>query len=245
MKKELESLGLTEKEALLYMTLLKTGPATVLQLAIQTMIKRPTIYTNLKSLQSHGLVELHAVGLKTRYAAASPERLESMLRDKKRHLDTIFPELMGLHKLRGNKNVIKYYEGIEGVKTVYDNILREIRTNDPYYVIADQHNWETFDEEWFEDYLERKARRTLDARIIFKDSKIARRFEMMASAWKLNIKVTDRELDIAGDIVICPQRLILHNFTPPITAAVIEHPDIIQTHLNLFRFIWGMLPDPR
>lgn len=245
LENQLGLLGLSQKEAIVYLALLKNGPTTTLKLAAGTAIKRPTVYLTLDSLKKRGLVEIQSRGLKSNFAAVDPRQFGTLLSEKEKQFEEILPELLGFYKLRGSKNIIKYYEGTGGVKTAYEDILREMKAGDPYYAIADQHNWEKFDNDWFENYLERKARRMLDTRIILKDSKIARRYHTMARIWKLKVKITDHALDVVGDIVVCPQRLLLHNFAPPITAAVIEHPDIIQTHLNLFRFIWNMLPDTK
>jgi len=78
---------------------------------------------------------------------------------------------------------------------------------------------------------------------MLKDSKETRRFQMMHHAWKVKLKIVDRPLNLIGEIVVTPQYLLLHNFTPPITAAVIEHPDIIQNYINVFKFIWDLLPN--
>lgn len=245
MEKELQELGFSEKEASIYLSLLKSGPTTALKLATETDIKRSTVYLILGSLQKKGLVEIESHGWKDLFAAVNPSQFEAMLEGKQRKFSEILPELLGLYKLRGNKQSIKRYEGIDGVKTAYENILREAKMGDPYYAIADQLNWFKLDDKWFEAFLERKSRRTLDSRVILKDSKIAQRYKMMARVWKLELKIVDRPLDLIGDIVVTPQYLLLHNFAPPITAAVIEHPDIIQNYMNIFRFIWGMLPEEK
>ena len=56
LEKELEKIGLTEKEAAVYLALLKLGPTTALKIARETGIKRPTVYTTLDALKGRGLV---------------------------------------------------------------------------------------------------------------------------------------------------------------------------------------------
>ena len=166
-----------------------------------------------------------------------------MIRDQKRRFDSILPDLLGLYKLKGNKSTIKHYEGIEGIKTAYESLLRDIRTDDPYYIIAHQQNWYDLDPKWFEDYIERRPRRALDVRAIFQDSEQAQRYKEMERVVRAKIKIFSRPISLSVDMIVCPQRLILHNFAPPITTAVIEHEDIINFHLNLFRYMWDSLPD--
>ena len=47
LEKELEKIGLNEKESRVYLVLLRLGPTTALALSRATEIKRPTVYTRL------------------------------------------------------------------------------------------------------------------------------------------------------------------------------------------------------
>lgn len=71
----LKSLGFTDKEARVYLTCLKSGPCTVMKLAENCGVKRPTTYVMLKSLMEKELVEIKKVGKKTFFTAAHPQAL--------------------------------------------------------------------------------------------------------------------------------------------------------------------------
>ena len=110
-------------------------------------------------------------------------------------------------------------------------------------MIADTPNWHNLDYEWLKVYSERRSRRRLDIKVLLKESEEARYFKMRERAFNMPVKILTQPIALVGDIVVSPQMLILHNFAPPITAAVIEHEDLIQTHINLFEYVWDSVAD--
>lgn len=239
----LSQFGLSKKEIDVYVSLLKSGPSTPLKISTSVNIKRPTVYLIIETLKKHGLIEVKMMGLKSLFVATDPSRFEDILRDRRERLEEALPELRSFYKLKGNKSVIKYFEGVDGVKVAYENSLRDIRNGDKYYVLADTPNWRQLDYEWLEKYSERRSRRKLDIKVLLKDSKEARHFKMRERALNMHVKIFTKPLELVGDILISPQMLILHNFAPPVTATVIELDDVIQTHLNLFEYVWETVPE--
>ncbi len=63
----LQELGLSDKEAAIYLALLQYESATVIQLSAKTKIKRPTVYVVLETLSKKGLVAEAKVGKKTEF----------------------------------------------------------------------------------------------------------------------------------------------------------------------------------
>lgn len=237
---KLVKIGLSEREAAVYIAALELGPTGALQLSRRTGINRPMVYATLEQLKQRGLMEVQLKGLKQKFAAASPDQFDAIISDHKKTFADALPELLALYKLKGERSNIKYYEGIEGLKSVFETILREVRSGEPYYVIDDQSNWGEH-LPWLESFIERRARKQLDFRIIFPDSERGRYNLRMAAA--LNQKVKLAPHAIVTDMVVTPQRYVTHDFAPPITTVVIENQNIVQNQLQLFRYIWDTLPD--
>lgn len=121
-EKYLEDIGLSDKEAQVYLALLKTDHASVLELSDDTQIKRSTVYVVLESLAQKGLVSETQVGKKTHFQAEPPERLETYIERQKvvldehaSRLEQIIPQLRGMQRGTGVKPVVKYFEGREGI----------------------------------------------------------------------------------------------------------------------------------
>jgi len=131
-EKYLQNLGLTEKEASVYVTLLQVDSDSVLELSKKTKINRTTVYLVLEGLMKKGLVGEVQIGKKTHYQAEPPERLETYVERKKveleehsRRLQDVIPQLKSIRRESGERPVVKYFEGREGVISVNDEFFRE------------------------------------------------------------------------------------------------------------------------
>lgn len=71
----LKHIGLNEKEAQIYLSLLELGKATVLSVSKRSGIKRPTAYLVLESLVEKGFVSRIIKGKKTFFSSQNPKKL--------------------------------------------------------------------------------------------------------------------------------------------------------------------------
>lgn len=75
--KALMALGLTEKEAQIYIALYKIGEGTSYEIAKESGIKRPTVYATMESLRVKGLALVVPHAKKTMYIAKDPNEFIS------------------------------------------------------------------------------------------------------------------------------------------------------------------------
>ena len=113
-------LGLTENEAMVYLATISLGPATIMKISRAAEIKRTTVYSVIESLKQKGLITIEVKGWKNLFVAESPEKLTSVINAKKQRLQNNMPEFLALYNLKGNESFLKYYEGIEAIKTIYE-----------------------------------------------------------------------------------------------------------------------------
>jgi sugar-specific transcriptional regulator TrmB len=132
MTKKLIELGLTEKEAEVYLTLLKSGDATADQLATSSKLNRSTTYVQIKKLSEYGLVSTFKRGKKTFYAAESPNNLIRILEQKKQNIINqeievaiLVSELLKLFGSSVDRPVVRVFEGKEGLESMRNAILEE------------------------------------------------------------------------------------------------------------------------
>ena len=121
----LEQAGLHEREAKVYAALMKLGPSTVLPIAEEAEVKRTYCYDILDSLISMGLVSYFEKNGRRRYVAEDPTTLERMLKKRLENFSQSLPELRSIYTgASEEKPVVRLYEGIEGLKTVYENLWK-------------------------------------------------------------------------------------------------------------------------
>src|SRR3989338_8570172 len=101
--KNLISLGLSQKEASVYIASLELGPATAQNIAKKAAVNRPTTYVMIESLTKRGLMSSFEKGKKRFFSAESPERLQNIfhvqrreIEEREHELHSILPELRAL-----------------------------------------------------------------------------------------------------------------------------------------------------
>jgi len=132
----LRGLGLSEREAKVYLALIELGQTTVGPIAKKTRIQHPKIYQTLEKLIDRGLVNF-VIKSKTKYfQAQDPKQLLNILKEKERSFLEIFQDLREKQKFSQDKQVATIYEGYESIKAMYETILNELNKNGYYYVFA-------------------------------------------------------------------------------------------------------------
>jgi sugar-specific transcriptional regulator TrmB len=237
------NLGLSEKEAEVYLACLSLGPTTALKISRSASLKRSTVYTLIETLKQKGLMSMEVKGFKTLFVAENPEKLEIMLKAKKEELKRILPDLVALYNLKGGEGKIKYYEGLESVKSVYEFLLRDIKSHEDYLVIGEQNLWYKLDIKYFQDFIVRRSKLNINIRLLFPDSKIAREHKKIEKNYNEKIKILPPNTHLTTNMIITPQHLVIHQLTSPISAIVIENKSTIQTQRELFEIIWRSISD--
>jgi sugar-specific transcriptional regulator TrmB len=165
----LVSLGLPEKEAAVYIAALELGRGTVAQISRKAGVSRTNGYNILDSLASKGLVRISGKEPKEEYVAESPDNLVTYL--EKRHQETgtnlakaqsFALELKSIQKL-GDRPQIKFYEGIEGMKQVYEDTLT---SHEPIRAAANLEDMFAALGDYFPLYYKRRAKKGITIRAI-------------------------------------------------------------------------------
>ena len=125
-----EELGLSNKEARVYLACLGLGPSSVQRIAERSGIKRVTTYVILESLVGLGLVSQSSKGKKTYIVAEDPVNLERLLekrehelKDQKHNFQRILPQLQGLKTLPKDSPTVKFYDSADGIRTILNGFI--------------------------------------------------------------------------------------------------------------------------
>lgn len=239
----LVSLGLNENEAKVYLSALSLGPTTVLNIAKSAEIKRTTVYSVIECLKLKGLIVVEIKGFKKKFVAENPEKLETILDNRKNLLAKTLPEFAALYNLKGSEGSIKYYEGVEGVKSVYESLLKDIRYKENYLVISHLEPWLKLDGQFFTDFIKRRAKLNINIRMLLQDSSIAREYKKRERNFNERIKILPNNTSLITNLVIIPKKIVIHQLVPPIMAIVIENQSVVKMHQQLFEIMWNFISE--
>lgn len=135
----LKEAGLTEGEIKVYISLLGLGSSTTGPIIQKSSIARSIIYQILEKLAHKGLVS-HITKEKTKYfQAAEPNKIleyiderESKLKDNKRKVAELLPELLLKQKM-SKKSETNMYFGFKGIRTLHEHIYSKLKKGEEYY----------------------------------------------------------------------------------------------------------------
>ncbi|HWQ99774.1 MAG TPA: helix-turn-helix domain-containing protein [Candidatus Methylomirabilis sp.] len=133
--KQLIAIGLSDKEARVYIAVLELGPSSVQEIALKSDVNRATTYLMLDTLKERGLVSSYDDAKRTVFVAETPKKLVELVEREARNLDekrekvVIFvPELEAMYRTQRNKPVVRFYEGEEGLRSLRDYLTRIVTT---------------------------------------------------------------------------------------------------------------------
>ena len=136
-EKVLEKLGLSEKEAKVYLAALELGAATVQQIANKADVLRPTTYLILEAMLKKGLMTSAEKGKKTLFSAEPPAQLERYLdykvrclEDVREDLRSVLIDLEAMYSLSGERAKVRFYDGKQGVDASEDDMYRNLTSAD-------------------------------------------------------------------------------------------------------------------
>ena len=126
---QLEKIGLKEKEAKVYIALLKEGQHLANFIAKKTNILRASIYDYLDVLLDKGFITYTIISGKKYFQAVDPQKILDSFKEK-RNLEEetfkqIIPELTSLKNMAEKKANVEVFEGKEGMKSIMSYILKD------------------------------------------------------------------------------------------------------------------------
>jgi len=118
-------LGLSDKEAAVYLAILELAEDTALNISEKSKVNRATTYVAIEALKKLGLVSSIERGKKTYFVAEDPSELENLL---KRQLDELehrreqlqrdMSQFRAIHNRDGKRPIVRMYEGAEGLEAL-------------------------------------------------------------------------------------------------------------------------------
>ncbi|MBI2990272.1 MAG: TrmB family transcriptional regulator [Candidatus Magasanikbacteria bacterium] len=152
----LKKLNFSEKNAKIYLALLRLGPSSVRSLAEFCGLNRGSTYDALKWLQEKGLVNYYKKDSKQHFVADRPEKLKALVAEQREDLDSVdkqlhrvISELQALHDKGGERPIARYYDKKELVHILEDILETCEQSEDPEYRI---YSAEGLRESLYEDF---------------------------------------------------------------------------------------------
>jgi HTH-type transcriptional regulator, sugar sensing transcriptional regulator len=237
----LNKAGFSENESAIFLAILQLGKGTVTQITRKAGLNRTTGYDILDSLVSKGLVSVSGKEPKQEYLAESPDKLvsvlESELHEKERRIAEVkklVPSLKSIHNVAGRPKV-RFYEGVEGLKDVYEDTLTSHEQIRAYANVNEMHEALI---SYFPKYYERRAEKNISIRAIIPDSQIGKhRASKDNEERRESVLVPVDKYNFSPEINIYDNKMMIASWKEKL-GIIIESAEIADAMKKIYELAW-------
>lgn len=237
-KKFLVDIGLSEKEAAVYLALLPVDNASVIELSESTGINRTTLYPILEDLIAKKIITEVTEGKKVRFQAEPPERIATFVKgqrakfeEQEKLLVDMVPQMRGFVRQTGEKAVVKLFEGREGILESLETYYETGDTDKEEYLIYPRGEIKNL----FTPKEMEKAKLARTKRNIHMNSIFTSDEEYPSDATSTRYRLNKQDHKILAEIGIYADRVYMHVLSQNMSAVYIKSKDIAETLKTVFK----------
>jgi sugar-specific transcriptional regulator TrmB len=245
LEQELVKVGLTEKEAKVYLAALELGPSTAQSIAAKATVNRPTTYVMIESLIKRGLMSSFEKGKKRFFVATEPTNLSRLLdaelvalSAKRLHIERTLPSLISL-SLSAETPKVELYEGKVGLLNVHHDLINIAkRTGSIDNIAAIDNSRLVTSEEEMQPLWDEIVKNNIRVRTIYSKTGPPQEYPQSKSLnWQARRLPIDK-FNFTGELSIYGDRVAALAFRKHEIAVVIQSQDIADTMRALFELAW-------
>lgn len=250
-----QALGLTENELDFYLTLLKLGSSPIQRVTKEMGIFRSSGYVLAEGLAKKGLISQQQKTWGRMLVPEPPKALKRLLEKKtseleknKKEIVEHIPKLDSIFSKNQTDPIVKYYEGVEGLKIVHEDILETGETMYCYPRLdtAVQVLPIDFQMDWIRKRMVKGikavgiALQTPFSKTFLEETrKISEELGIGPKALReMRVLPDHLQEPITGEKIIYGNKVAYLTYDQKILAIVIEHPEIAAVERKHFDILW-------
>jgi HTH-type transcriptional regulator, sugar sensing transcriptional regulator len=234
--KHLTDVGLSEKEALIYLSTLECGTSLVSVIASSANFNRITTYTILEKLLTRGLVTTSIRDGVKHFTAVSPEIFSESIKQRAKRLEKSVPHLLALAGDNNARPIVQMFEGLTGVKRAYKETFKSSGE------ILNFANSKGLREHWLEydtEYVAERARKKIFLRGIAPDDKTGKLVKNDDEKFHRETRLLpQRKFGVENEINIFDDKMLITSFEPTVFAILIQSQAVADTQRQIFEMMW-------
>ncbi len=239
LEKELQKLGLSDKEAKVYLSSMELGPTPVQGISKKAGVNRATTYVMIESLIGRGLMSSFEKGKKRFFTAESPLRLLALLRkeeaeikDKMRNLEEIIPHMNTLLAKVEERPRVRFYEGKEGLKAVQEDFLRT-RDKRIETIYSADYIRQVFTDDERKEYVGKRMEKGIKVRSIYTFEK-----GTLVDKTATRCKIPVSKFPLFCDIIMYGNNVAITSLKGRLFGIIVESKEFADTMRSIFELSW-------
>jgi len=239
-EKALCAIGLAKNEIKVYLELIILGSVPAGEIIKRTGLHRAAVYDLLDILIEKGLVSKIVKSNKTYFEAQNPSCLIEYLGSKRESfaqqeetLKKIIPSLETIRKINFSENKGAVYEGKNGLKVIFEDILKEKKL---WSVWGATGRFKQLFPIYFTQFHKRREQSKIHLNIIYQDSL---RSENRGDELKYRtIRYLSKEHITPSTIYLYGNRVAIILWTPEPLAFMISSEQVSESYHTFFKLLW-------
>ena len=240
---DLEQLGLSEEEARVYLSVLELGGSYVSAIAKKAKVHRVSCYHTLDNLVRKGVISTFTKNNIKYFSVDSPQILVNQMEERFLKAQKILPELLSITNSLAYKPKIQYYEGLQGIKNVFDDTLNAEDEVLGYTNLAKLPS--VIPKEYLKDYTQNKIEKGLKTRMLSPLSKDALHYTKRYYPKKFDRNLVEiffvnpEEFMFEYETNIYGNKVSMISLNPDeLIGMIIESPVYAKTQRSVFNLAW-------
>jgi len=239
-EKQLELLGLNDKEARLYMSALELGTFSILEVALKSGLKRPTCYVLIEELTRRGLVSMVLTEKKKLYKTESPTTFIRQAKNNLKYAEQIVPSLLFVASEDKEKPKMKYYFSQKGIQNMYDELLTT-RSKIMYYVGANESRIGAVGEDFLKNWVKRRLAKKIKVKAIrMKENQPLDHLLSESDNLMREIRQAPAGIFIPDTLCVIGNKVAVVFTQKNNFGFIIDSPEFSRTILSLFKVLWNV-----
>jgi len=234
--------GLTKEQATVYEALVKNGPSPARRITRKTPLSRPLVYKVLNELIEIGLVEKkEEKGAVTTFIPVHPLKLKDFVEkkieranDAKNALEGVMEKLSSDFNLISGRPGVRFFDGLEGMKKIYDDILE---TGEDFYLIRPKYDKE-FEEKMLpviQNFIDERLRRKIRVTSITPRDETSEQNAEQDKKLLIDRTMVDLSLyDSPVEVNIYGDKIAILSYDKEFVGIIVESPQIARAMKQLF-----------
>lgn len=244
----LRKIGFSEKEAKIYMQLIRLGAQPVSVISQKAGINRTTTYDIIESLTKKGLISSIKKGSATYFKALDPKNLLNYLEREKveqskkiekqqKEIEALLPALISLENPESTKPKVSFYEGEKGLRQAYEDTLTSSETILAYANVETMHEGLP---NFFPEYYQRRGvEKNIHIKAICPDNKTSlERHKKDKAENRESILIPTNEYDFSPEINIYDDKVLIASWREKM-AIIIKSKEIADFHKKMYKLCWA------
>lgn len=243
LEQELRKIGLSDKEAKVYLAALELGKAPVQDIAQKAGINRTTTYVMIESLIEKGLMAFFDDKHKKYYNAESPDNIEKIFKKREQELkkeqedvSKLVPQLKAIFNKGDIKPKIRYYEGNSGIEEIFEQMINDPTKSLRCFVNIDD-IINTFKDKK-DYYITKLIKNRFKLRVLYAYKKGEINKQDLPEFFKEAKNFKIKEYSIEANFIITDKMVYILLLNNSISGVVIENKDFASSINAFFESCW-------